>query len=120
MAPAHVLFPQFVKVVEHYLREYVNPVPPAKIIDVFLSPYYGWCIENLASIRPDTSQGEAPEIPKVEANRGMGSTAEVDYWTSREPREVVRSHLNYMVPDTQKWEQSALTTSTRIRRQTRL
>ncbi len=40
-------------------------------------------------------------------NRGLGSTADVDYWTSREPRDVLRSHLNYMVPDTQKWEQSA-------------
>jgi type III restriction enzyme len=75
---------------------------------VFLSPYYGWCIENLvAAIRPDTSQGEAPELPKIEANRGMGSTSEVDYWTSREPREIVRSHLNYVVPDTQQWGQSA-------------
>lgn len=106
--PAHVLFPQFAKIVDRYLREYVQPVPPAKTIDVFLSPYYGWCIENLmAAIRPDTSQGEAPELPKIEANRGMGSTLEVDYWTSREPREVVHSHLNYMVPDTQRWEQSA-------------
>jgi type III restriction enzyme len=107
-APAHVLFPQFVKIVDRYLREYVNPTSPAKRIDVFLSPYYGWCIENLvAAVRPDTSQGEAPELPKIEANRGLGSTADVDYWTSREPREIIRSHLNYLVPDTQKWEQSA-------------
>ena len=108
IAPAHVLFPQFREIVDRYLREYVNPVPPAKIIDVFLSPYFGWCIENLVgAIQPDTSQGEAPEIAKIEANRGMGSTNDVDFWTSREPREVVHSHLNYMVPDTQKWEQSA-------------
>jgi type III restriction enzyme len=31
----------------------------------------------------------------------------VDFWTSREVREVVRSHLNYVVADTAKWEQSA-------------
>ena len=31
----------------------------------------------------------------------------VDFWTSREVREVVHSHLNYMVADTQQWEQSA-------------
>ena len=28
-------------------------------------------------------------------------------WTSREPREVIHSHVNYLVPDTKKWEQSA-------------
>jgi type III restriction enzyme len=107
-APAHVLFPQFVRIVRQYLQEYVKPLPPAEIIDVFLSPYYGWCIERLSeAIRPDHSQGEAPELPRVEKNREMGSTAEVDFWTSREPREVVQSHLNYIVPDTHKWEQSA-------------
>ena len=107
-APSHVLFPQFVQIANRYLREYVKPIPPAQTIDVFLSPYYGWCVENLvAAIRPDTSHGEAPELPKIESNRGMGSTAEVDFWTSREPREILHSHLNYLVPDTQKWEQSA-------------
>ncbi|HEY6345582.1 MAG TPA: hypothetical protein VIY49_29130 [Bryobacteraceae bacterium] len=107
-APAHVLFPQMRQIVERYLNEYVEPVAPADILDVFLSPYYGWVIERLLeAVRPDTSQGEAPEVPRYEANRGPGSTAEVDFWTSREPREVVHSHLNYIVPDTKKWEQSA-------------
>lgn len=83
-------------------------MPPAGILDVFLSPYYGWVIERLLeAIRPDTSMGEAPEVPRYEANRGPGSTAEVDFWTSREPCEVVHSHLNYIVPDTKRWEQSA-------------
>ena len=36
-----------------------------------------------------------------------GSTAEVDYWTSKDVREVRRCHLNYVVADTAKWEQSA-------------
>jgi type III restriction enzyme len=106
--PAHVLFPQFLKIVERYVREKVKPIAPAMKVDVALSPYYGWAIETLLNaVRPDTSRGEEPELPKVEANRSMGSTKEVDYWTSREPREVRRSHLNYIVPDTQKWEQSA-------------
>jgi type III restriction enzyme len=107
-APAHVLFPQIVQIVDRYLREKVEAVPPAETIDVFLSPYYGWVIEKLVSaIKPDTSTGEAPEVPSYETNRGPGTTEDVDFWTSRDVREVVHSHLNYVVADTKTWEQSA-------------
>ncbi len=107
-APPHVLFPQLVRIVERFLKERVRPAPPAEVLDVFLSPYYGWAIERLAeAVLPDTTQGEAPELPHYEANREPGSTGEVDFWTSRDVREVAHSHLNYVVADTAKWEQSA-------------
>src|SRR6266566_1309259 len=107
-APAHVLFPQLVTIIERYLRKHVVVHPPADIKDVGLSPYYGWLVEILSeNIHPDTSGGETPEIPLYESSRGPGSTADVDFWTSREPREVFHSHLNYVVPDTAKWEQAA-------------
>jgi len=50
---------------------------------------------------------EAAGLPCYETRRGTGSTAEVDFWTSRDVREVERSHVNYVVADTAKWEQSA-------------
>jgi type III restriction enzyme len=107
-APAHVLFPQIRQIVDRYLRDKVRPLAPAQTIDVFCSPYYGWVIEHLRdAIKPDTSQGEAPIVPIYEARRGAGSTSEVDFWTSREVREVVKSHINYVVADTKKWEESA-------------
>ena len=107
-APAHALFPQMAVIVQRYLKEKVIVEPPADIKDLFLAPYYGWLVERLVEgIRPDASEGEAPEIPRYESNRGPGSTAEVDFWTSREPREAIHSHVNYVVPDTLKWEQSA-------------
>ena len=107
-APAHVLFPQIVRIVDRYLEDHVEVRTPADLKDVGLSPYYGWVVEKLTeSIRPDTGGGEAPEIPLYETSRGPGSTADVDLWTSREPRQVLRSHLNYVVPDTTKWEQQA-------------
>src|SRR4029077_9778954 len=86
----------------------VKVPPPADIRDLSLAPYYGWLVETLTEhIHPDTSAGEAPEVPIYERSRGPGSTADVDYWTSKEPKEVLHSHLNYVVPDTKKWEQAA-------------
>jgi type III restriction enzyme len=106
--PSQALFPQLLAITLRFLREKVVAHPPAEALDLFLSPYYGWVIERLvASIRPDTAQGEAPELPRFELNREPGSTSEVDYWTSKDVREVVKSHLNFVVADTKVWEQSA-------------
>jgi type III restriction enzyme len=107
-APAHVLFPQVATIVDRYLRECVIPRHPASRLDVFLSPYYGWVVERLTqAIKPDADSGEAPELPVIERNRPEGSTDDVDTWTSRDVREVIKCHLNLMVADTDKWEQRA-------------
>jgi type III restriction enzyme len=107
-APPHVLFPQILDIVNRVLANFVVPRKPAVVLDVFLSPYYGWVIERLSqAIHPDIHEGEAPEVPRFEANRGPGTTSEVDYWTSKDVREVVHSHVNYVVADTKQWEQSA-------------
>ncbi len=107
-APAHVLFPQMVQIFNRYLKENVLWVEPSNLLDVFCSPYYGWVIERLVgAIKPDARRGEVPELPRYEQSRGPGSTSDVDFWTSKEVREVLHCHLNYMVADTKKWEQSA-------------
>lgn len=106
--PVHVLFPQLLAITQRYVDEKIIANAPADKKDAFLAPYWGWVIERLLpAIRPDTSQGEAPEVPRFEANRAAGSSGDVDFWTSRDVREVLRSHLNYVVADTAKWEQSA-------------
>jgi len=106
--PPHALFPQLAGIIGKYIEKKVHVQPPAHKKDLFLAPYYGWLVERLAeAIGPDTTQGEVPEVPVYETSRGSGSTAEVDFWTSREVREVLHSHVNYLVADTKRWEQTA-------------
>jgi type III restriction enzyme len=106
--PAHVLFPQVLAIVQKYVREYVKPLPPWERGDIGFSPYFGWASEQIQQlIRPDASAGETPEVPIYESHRVPGSTAEVDFWTSRPVREVINSHVNCVVADTERWEQSA-------------
>jgi len=106
--PAHRLFPQLAQIVGRYVAERVRVMPPADRRDLFLAPYYGWLVETLLSnLHGDTGAGETPELPLLEQSRGPGSTGEVDFWTSRDVREANRSHVNYVVADTKRWEQSA-------------
>ena len=107
-APAHVLFPQLLGVVQTFIRDRVKVASEEKRIDVFLAPYWGYVIERLVeAIRPDVAQGEAPELPRYERGRVSGSTSDVDFWTAKLVKEVVKSHLNYVVADTKQWEQAA-------------
>ena len=86
----------------------MNPIAPAKRVDAFLSPWYGWLLERLLeAIHPEADDADQAESPRYETNRGPGSTEEVDFETRQEPYPVTKSHVNAVVPDTAKWEQSA-------------
>ena len=96
--PAHVLFPQVASIIQRYVKDKVRAHAPADVKDLFLAPYYGWLVEILLeAVRPDTAQGETPELSVYEPTRGPGSSEDVDFWTSREVFEVHKSHLNYVV-----------------------
>ena len=102
------LFGQMRAIAERYLEEKVVALGGFEKSDVSLSPYYGHVVERLKqAIHPDGSTGEAPEVPIFEQRRGDGSTAEVDFWTNKPVQVTTKSHVNYIVADTARWEQSA-------------
>ena len=106
--PAHVLFPQIQVIANKYVHESVHVPPTADRRDVFLPIYYKRVLEILSeAIQPDTAAGEAPEIPRYQSLRPEGTTADVDFWTSRDVRQVKRSHVNYVVADSG-WEAQAI------------
>lgn len=48
----------------------------------------------------------ASRAKRLEQHRGSGTTADVEYATRKEPLAVLKSHVNYVVPDSQ-WERVA-------------
>ncbi len=104
--PVHALFPQTLAIVNRFVRDHVRPAGRRDRKDVFLEPYFSWALDMLAAALVSADDDE-PELPRYEANRPAGSTRDVDFWTSKPVWEAQRSHLNYVVADTDQWEQSA-------------
>ena len=105
-APAHVLFPQLLEIVQRYLAEKVTARPPAMPLDAFLSPYYGWIVERLiGAIRPDAAAGQTPELPEVDTDRPL-RTADISLFTPKPTTEATKTHLNLVVVDSG-WESQA-------------
>jgi type III restriction enzyme len=100
-APAHVLFPQLQQVIARYVAEKVKDEGKDKRV-LFCAPYYGWFLERLVqAIRSDPGVADTAEAPRLEKSRPEGSTSDVDFWTSRPVADTIRSHVNYMVSDSQ-------------------
>lgn len=105
--PAHVLFPQIQRIVQRFVAERVQVPHGSSRLGIFAAPYYGWALEMMReAIHPDVAAGETPELPRFGRPETV-STSTVDFWTSRDVRDVEKSHVNYVVLDTARWEQQA-------------
>ncbi|RRR72398.1 MAG: hypothetical protein EI684_10150, partial [Candidatus Viridilinea halotolerans] len=103
----HQLFPQVYRLVDAYIRRKVKfrGVDPRELgLDIYL----GRIVERLvAAIRPNTAEGELPLLPILNRYKPIGSTANIDFLTTRPVYPTIHSHLNQVVADTATWEQSA-------------
>ncbi len=103
----HQLFPQVFRIVEQFAARKVDfqSTAPAEL---GLQKYMDRLVERIRdAIQPDTSQGEPPLLPILNRYKQIGTTAEVDFKTTRPCYATVNSHINQVVADTKTWETSA-------------
>lgn len=108
-AARHILFPQLLNIVWHYLEERVvitNDQTPLE--EIALLKYKQRIVERLSqAIEPDTEGGEPPLLPVIERFRPIGSTSEVLFRTTRPAVGTTKSHISHVVLDAPTWEHSA-------------
>jgi type III restriction enzyme len=106
--PVHQLFPKVAFAAKRFLAEKLTRMGDSRPCDVLLvGEYMQAAIGSLLEVIKKgsaTGQGEVAIIPQGAA--GRGSTIYVDFHTTKPIYPVTRCHLNAMVADTKKWEQS--------------
>ncbi|MFN7944178.1 MAG: DEAD/DEAH box helicase family protein [Blastocatellia bacterium] len=103
----HQLFPQVYSVVESYIHRKVD-FQTCDPRELGLERYVRPLVERLRdAIEPDDAAGEAPLLPLLYRYKPMGTTADVDFKTTRPCFATQFSHINQVAADTGKWEQSA-------------
>ena len=109
-AEKYWLYPQLKRIVEEYVKTQVQLKDNMFIGYLSIGEYlHGACekiqhaivTENLES-----QKGERKLLPVLSGRNVRGSTAGVDFLTTRPVFETTKSHLNYVVADTEVWEQA--------------
>jgi type III restriction enzyme len=103
----HQLFPQVYRFVSEYVSRKVD-LQGCHPCELGLEKYVARMVERLRdAIVPDDSEGEPPLLPVLNRYKPIGTTAEVDFKTTRPCYMTQRSHVNQVVADTMSWEGSA-------------
>jgi type III restriction enzyme len=104
---ARLLFPQVLVIVEKYVQRRVTRANNARIEEIALAMYRNLLVERLVvAIEPDTDVGEAPIIARIDRQRPIGSTAGVQFRTTKSTVGTSKSHISHVVLDST-WENMA-------------
>jgi type III restriction enzyme len=105
---AQLLFPQVLDLVHRYVERRVALVGDARIGELALDKYKSVVVGRLLeAIEPDENAGEAPQLPRIERHRPVGSTNDVLFRTTKGIFQTKRSHLSHAVVDST-WEGQAV------------
>ena len=108
--PAHRLFPELASAAKKFLAEKLDfKSEDCRPCDVLLVGRYmqAACESLLVAIGKGARAGQSEVAVIPQGASGRGSTLHVDFHTTKPVSEARRCHLNLMVADTEKWEQSA-------------
>lgn len=107
--PWHRLFPFMLGFARKFLAEKLDCKGVSGPQDVALNPYFQRAVSMLFEAMTTVDRaGVGTELPIIPGGRaGVRSTAYVDFHTGRPLWPVNKCHLNAMVADTKRWEQSA-------------
>jgi len=103
----HQLFPPVLRVVHRYVSTKVN-FRGEHPCELGLAKYVDRLVERLSqAIEPDDTAGEPPLIPVLNRYQPWGSSRGVNFKTKRPCHWTMKSHVNQVVLDTERWESSA-------------
>jgi type III restriction enzyme len=103
----HQLFPQVLHFVEEYVSRKVDfrSADPRELgLEKYASRIVGLLCD---AIVPDDAEGEVPLLPVLNRYKPFGTSAEVDFTTTRPCQGTQKSQVNQVVLDNQTWESSS-------------
>ncbi|MBX3002719.1 MAG: DEAD/DEAH box helicase family protein [Anaerolineales bacterium] len=107
-APKYWLHPQLLKIVQEYMDKHVVLKDRMFIGYLSLGDYFNGAVTKIQQaiiVENLEQQGEKKLLPILSPYDSTGSTRYVDFLTAKDVRETVKSHVNYVVADTEMWEQ---------------
>ncbi len=103
----HRLFPQVYRLVDAYVEIKVD-FRECNPCEIGQEKYTNRIVERLtAAIQPNEAEGETPLLPIRNRYKPIGTSAEVDFMTTRSCHGTERSQINQVVLDTERWERSS-------------
>jgi type III restriction enzyme len=107
-AKKYWLFPQLHKIAQNYVQNYVVLKDRMVIGYLTVGAYFSGALTKIqqAIIAENIEhQEEKKLLPILAPYDALGSTSYVDFLTTKEVCDTIKSHINYVVADTQEWEQ---------------
>ncbi|MBU4579417.1 DEAD/DEAH box helicase family protein [Patescibacteria group bacterium] len=107
-AEKYWLFPQLQKITEEYVKKYVVLKDRMVIGYLTMGEYFSGALTKIqqAIIFENLEhQKDKQLLPILAPYDTIGSTRYIDFLTTKEVRETIKSHINYVVADTEEWEQ---------------